>query len=237
MDQHLTNRLLEVIGTLMKADKLDFFAQPVDPVALQIPDYFSIIKKPMDFGTIKKRLSGGDGVLAFKTPFEMHQDVTLVFQNAETYNPKNHEAHRESKRIRKLFNSEWKSVEAWLSGSTYVAGACVGILNTATGVKLTAMETRKRSLAASTKQEERHDENMIELASRPTEITEVQRSRLAKKIVGLSPEHLGKVVKLFQTIQPNVYTPVASTSNNRAVLDVDLLTTKNFGIVYEWVVR
>eukprot|EP01067_Filipodium_phascolosomae_P001411 Filipodium_phascolosomae@DN1944_c0_g1_i4.p1 len=221
MDQHLTNRLLEVIGTLMKADKLDFFAQPVDPVALQIPDYFSIIKKPMDFGTIKKRLSGGDGVLAFKTPFEMHQDVTLVFQNAETYNPKNHEAHRESKRIRKLFNSEWKSVEAWLSGS----------------VKLTAMETRKRSLAASTKQEERHDENMIELASRPTEITEVQRSRLAKKIVGLSPEHLGKVVKLFQTIQPNVYTPVASTSNNRAVLDVDLLTTKNFGIVYEWVVR
>lgn len=34
----------------------DFFNAPVDPVALNIPDYPLIIKKPMDFGTIKRKL-------------------------------------------------------------------------------------------------------------------------------------------------------------------------------------
>ena len=30
------------------------FAIPVDPVALNIPDYFDVIKQPMDLGTIRK---------------------------------------------------------------------------------------------------------------------------------------------------------------------------------------
>ena len=37
------------------------FLHPVDPVALHIPDYFSIIKNPMDFGTIYARLLDGSG--------------------------------------------------------------------------------------------------------------------------------------------------------------------------------
>ena len=32
------------------------FGKPVDPVALHIPDYFDIIKNPMDFGKIKEKL-------------------------------------------------------------------------------------------------------------------------------------------------------------------------------------
>jgi hypothetical protein len=32
------------------------FHSPVDTVKLRLPDYFTIIKKPMDLGTIKKRL-------------------------------------------------------------------------------------------------------------------------------------------------------------------------------------
>ena len=30
-----------------------FFAVPVDPVELEIPDYFDVIKRPMDMGTVK----------------------------------------------------------------------------------------------------------------------------------------------------------------------------------------
>ena len=32
------------------------FQSPVDTVALGLPDYFKIIARPMDLGTVKKRL-------------------------------------------------------------------------------------------------------------------------------------------------------------------------------------
>lgn len=32
--------------------------EPVDPIKLQLPDYFDVIKNPMDLGTIRKRLEG-----------------------------------------------------------------------------------------------------------------------------------------------------------------------------------
>ena len=37
------------------------FASPVEPVKLGLPDYFDIVKRPMDLGTIKKRLLDGGG--------------------------------------------------------------------------------------------------------------------------------------------------------------------------------
>ena len=58
------------------------FLHPVDPVALHIPDYFSIIKNPMDFGTIYARLL--DGSLA--TEAEYLALVHRVFDNAILYN-------------------------------------------------------------------------------------------------------------------------------------------------------
>jgi hypothetical protein len=34
-------------------------SEPVDPIALGIPDYFDVIKNPMDLGTILSRLGRG----------------------------------------------------------------------------------------------------------------------------------------------------------------------------------
>jgi hypothetical protein len=36
------------------------FSEPVDPVKLGIPDYFDVIKHPMDLGTVKAQLSSGE---------------------------------------------------------------------------------------------------------------------------------------------------------------------------------
>ena len=36
-----------------------WFREPVDPEKEKIPDYFDVIKNPMDLGTIKTRLSEG----------------------------------------------------------------------------------------------------------------------------------------------------------------------------------
>ena len=47
-----------LLSTLMSNKIAEPFNVPVDPVALGLPDYFSVIKTPMDMGTIKTRLHG-----------------------------------------------------------------------------------------------------------------------------------------------------------------------------------
>lgn len=60
------------------------FRVPVDPKQLNIPDYFEIIKKPMDMSEIKLKLETG----SYKDPWEFVDDVWLMFENAWIYNRK-----------------------------------------------------------------------------------------------------------------------------------------------------
>lgn len=58
------------------------FHEPVDIVKLAIPDYFNIIKQPMDFGTIKQRLNSSH----YHRPQEYLDDMALVFDNCIRFN-------------------------------------------------------------------------------------------------------------------------------------------------------
>lgn len=72
----------KVILSLWKVKDSTLFLKPVDPVELNIPDYFTIIKNPMDFSTIKKKLNSG-----LYTNFrEFDNDMKLVFYNCILYN-------------------------------------------------------------------------------------------------------------------------------------------------------
>ena len=52
--------------------------QPVDPVKLGIPDYFDVVKRPMDLGTIRKRLKSEE----IRSKEQFVELVRLVFDNA-----------------------------------------------------------------------------------------------------------------------------------------------------------
>ena len=58
------------------------FHTPVDTIKLGLPDYFKIIKHPMDLGTVKRRLDNN----YYWCSQEVIEDVTLMFQNCYTYN-------------------------------------------------------------------------------------------------------------------------------------------------------
>ncbi|XP_039929061.1 bromodomain testis-specific protein isoform X2 [Hirundo rustica] len=58
------------------------FHQPVDAAALNLPDYYTIIKKPMDLGTIKKRLEHN----YYTRAAECIEDFKTMFWNCYTYN-------------------------------------------------------------------------------------------------------------------------------------------------------
>jgi hypothetical protein len=73
----------ESLAWLRSRAQAVWFAEPVDPIALGIPQYFDIVKKPMDFGTIAVKLARGD----YSGHEQFKEDMELVFENAVTFTP------------------------------------------------------------------------------------------------------------------------------------------------------
>ncbi|KAL5717735.1 hypothetical protein ACHQM5_010704 [Ranunculus cassubicifolius] len=87
------------------------FNTPVDVVKFNIPDYFNVIKHPMDLGTVKKKVDTG----MYSSPLEFYADVKLTFSNAMTYNPPNNQVHNMAATLSKYFEIRWKSIEKKLT--------------------------------------------------------------------------------------------------------------------------
>lgn len=88
-----------VLNYLKSNVKIVPFLEPVDPVALNIPEYPEVIKHPMDLSTITKKLEKGEyGRIPPGTEYSstigkmlhgpFYSDIMLVFDNAMQFNPK-----------------------------------------------------------------------------------------------------------------------------------------------------
>lgn len=100
-----TQRLMRpVIQKLMQHPRNNgIFNTPVDPIALNIPDYLSRIPKPMDLGTVKSRLLAGE----YGNIESCAADVALVFSNAISYNRSpEHVVHQIAKVMEEEFVSD-----------------------------------------------------------------------------------------------------------------------------------
>lgn len=88
-----------------------FFLEPVDPVALNIPTYHSVIKQPMDLGTMTGKLDSGEyeSANAFKADFH------LMIKNCVKFNPDGHPVHIAGKDLEKLFEKKWSEKGAWMT--------------------------------------------------------------------------------------------------------------------------
>lgn len=116
MDRSTTLQCTSILKKLMTHPAGWVFNQPVDPVALNIPDYFSIISKPMDLGTIKSKLEKN----MYLATEEFAADVRLTFANAMLYNPPSNNVHQMAKKLNDLFNTRWKTVDTNWSESSKV---------------------------------------------------------------------------------------------------------------------
>ncbi|RUS23026.1 hypothetical protein BC937DRAFT_93382, partial [Endogone sp. FLAS-F59071] len=73
----------QVLRKLRSHAAYHIFKDPVDAMALGIPQYYDIVKKPMDFGTIEKRLKTG----AYGRIDDLILDAAQVFYNCYLFNP------------------------------------------------------------------------------------------------------------------------------------------------------
>ncbi|KAJ0016524.1 hypothetical protein Pint_11722 [Pistacia integerrima] len=82
------------------------FMNPVDVEGLGLHDYYEVIDKPMDLGTIKTKMDAKDGN-GYKNVREIYADVRLVFKNAMKYNDERHDIHVMAKSLLEKFEEKW----------------------------------------------------------------------------------------------------------------------------------
>nr|XP_032512395.1 bromodomain-containing protein 3-like isoform X2 [Danaus plexippus plexippus] len=82
------------------------FYKPVDAELLGLHDYFDIIKKPMDLGTVKHNMDHR----AYKTAAEFAADVRLIFTNCYKYNPPDHDVVAMARKLQDVFEMRYAKI-------------------------------------------------------------------------------------------------------------------------------
>uniref|UniRef100_A0A672TB37 histone acetyltransferase n=1 Tax=Sinocyclocheilus grahami TaxID=75366 RepID=A0A672TB37_SINGR len=101
--EELRQALMPTLESLYRQDPESLpFRQPVDPILLGIPDYFDIVKNPMDLSTIKRKLDTGQ----YQEPWQYVDDVWLMFNNAWLYNRKTSRVYKYCSKLAEVFEQE-----------------------------------------------------------------------------------------------------------------------------------
>ena len=95
----------KLLTQLKKNNNSGPFLLPVDPIALNCPDYFKIVSQPMDFKTITTKLRPAKR--QYETPLDFRDDVRQVFKNCTLYNPIGNQIRIMGDRLSAYFESLW----------------------------------------------------------------------------------------------------------------------------------
>lgn len=82
MNPYDYNYCQKLLNEYFDAPMTKLLRAPVDPVKDQCPNYLNIVKEPMDFGTMKKKLKANqyDSIDSF------YNDIALICKNAKLFN-------------------------------------------------------------------------------------------------------------------------------------------------------
>jgi len=104
-----------VNGKLMLQKDANVFMKPVNPTVMKCLDYFDIVKKPMDLGTIQKKFPGkpkisgrGSEPRSYTSPLEFRNDMRLVWDNCRLYNAINTPVRGMGEAMADAWEKKWK---------------------------------------------------------------------------------------------------------------------------------
>eukprot|EP01111_Echinosteliopsis_oligospora_P017316 TRINITY_DN7457_c0_g2_i4.p1 TRINITY_DN7457_c0_g2~~TRINITY_DN7457_c0_g2_i4.p1 ORF type:complete len:659 (+),score=190.63 TRINITY_DN7457_c0_g2_i4:163-2139(+) len=242
----------EILTELWSHDHAWPFVKPVDPVELNIPDYFDIIKHPMDLGTIKSKLNSG----AYENIKEFGEDVRLVFANTRTYNQPGSDVVYMANVLSDRFEPKYTSLEKEaaaldaavpahepdddFSSEIYYTNPP---LNTTAKIekeinKLSSQLKEATEEIKRLKEEKKgiyhhpapphhhHHHHASKSKGRPRDDTRVmtfeEKRRLSISINALPGDRLGKVIQIIHERNPNL---AQSASPDEIEIDIDALDT------------
>jgi len=96
---------------------MNVFMQPVDPIALQIPHYTSIIKHPMDISTVQRKMEQG----AYTTAGKFATDMKLIYENCLKFNPEGNPVRQCGIQFKQLFQEQWAKKDQYIADNDRAA--------------------------------------------------------------------------------------------------------------------
>lgn len=99
-------RLLEGMRNIKKGKHAAAFAKPVDPVAMNLPRYFEVIKQPMDLSTIEQKLKDN----LYPSVNDYVADFSLMVQNSITFNGQAHPVSQAGMSAQAQLNKQLKGL-------------------------------------------------------------------------------------------------------------------------------
>ncbi|KAG5636972.1 hypothetical protein H0H81_006217 [Sphagnurus paluster] len=98
----------------LKANKHAYaFNQPVDPIRDHAPNYFDVIKDPMDLSSMGAKLEEG----MYKNRFAFEDDFHLMISNAKRYNVAGSYVHTEAITLELFFEKQWTIINKTLEAA------------------------------------------------------------------------------------------------------------------------
>ncbi|KAB1215185.1 Bromodomain and PHD finger-containing protein 3 [Morella rubra] len=93
-----------ILDKLQKKDTYGVYAEPVDPE--ELPDYHDVIEHPMDFATVRKKLTNG----SYSSLEQFESDVFLICSNAMQYNAPDTIYHKQARTIQDLARKKFEKL-------------------------------------------------------------------------------------------------------------------------------
>ena len=94
----------KIMSMLWKLKSAEIFHEPVDPEELGVPDYFEVVKKPMDFSKINEKLKNGK----YKNFKQFENDINLTFDNCILYNGEKSYVGKLCNEVKKYYEKYYK---------------------------------------------------------------------------------------------------------------------------------
>lgn len=107
MGGDIVMKMLPIIESLVEHEYGWIFKTAVNPVELNLPDYFEVIEKPMDLGLVKDTLMRR----GYNTIEKVAGDVRLTFNNAILYNGVGSDVGRMAQGMLQFFNQRMEQVQ------------------------------------------------------------------------------------------------------------------------------
>ncbi|KAG4303844.1 hypothetical protein PORY_002773 [Pneumocystis oryctolagi] len=219
------------------------FYHPVDPVALNIPDYYKIVKHPMDMSTIQGKLNN-----VYSTADEFESDIRQMFRNCYKFNPVGTPVYNMGKRLEAVFDKKWQerptdhhtySSDDSDTGSDDVdENEGIALLEKQLAMmsdQLNAMRNKRASLK--TKKSGKLKKSMSKKSGYRNEDEHLrilsfdQRSELAQKINLLTGSKLDTVLRIMKESMPEL-----EDQTDEIELDIDSMTPRTQNRLWNFVI-